>query len=154
MKKWKLTILSLAALFIGSSAIAQVKQDRKNEAANKKILRYVVEELFNKGDTAIATKYFVPNFAKEEKEFTLLIRKAFPDLKITADIVVAENNIVAARWIATGTHQGVFLGIAPTNKTVTWNGSWFWTFKNGIITDGMGQGSWDALGLLKQLQSK
>jgi predicted ester cyclase len=154
MKKWKFTILSFTALFVWSLAPAQVKEDRKTEAANKKLLFYVVEELFNKGDTAIATKYFVSDFAKEEKEFTLLIRKAFPDLKITADIVVAEKNSVAIRWIATGTHQGTFLGVDPTNKTVTWKGSWFWTFKNGIITDGMGKGSWDALGLLKQLQSK
>lgn len=154
MKKWKITILSLTALFVWSLASAQVKEDRKTEAANKKLLLHVVEELFNKGDTAIATKYFVPDFAKEEKEFTLLIRKAFPDLKITADILVAEKSMVAARWIATGTHQGTFLGVAPTNRVVTWKGSWFWTFKNGIVIDGMGKGSWDALGLLKQLQSK
>jgi predicted ester cyclase len=154
MKKWKFRILSLTSLFVWSLAPAQVKEDRRTEAVNKKLLVHVVEELFNKGDTAIATNYFVPDFAKEEKEFTLLIRSAFPDLKITTDIVVAEKNRVAARWIATGTHQGTFLGVAPTNKTVTWKGSWFWTFKNGTITDGMGKGSWDALDLLNQLQSK
>lgn len=115
---------------------------------------FVVEQLFNKGDTLIADKFFEPEFAKEEKAFTKLIRTAFPDLKITVDIMVAENNMVAARWIAAGTQQGAFLGVEPTNKSVTWKGSWFWTFKNGAITEGMGKGSWDALGLLKQLQSK
>lgn len=154
MKKWKLTVLSIILLFVSSVASAQLKKERQKEAANKKLLLHIIEELFNKGDTAIATQYFVPDFAKEEKEFTILIRNAFPDLKITADITVAEKNMVAARWIATGTHQGAFLGVAPTNKPVTWKGSWFWTFKDGIVTDGMGKGSWDALGLLKQLQSK
>ncbi len=114
----------------------------------------IVDNLFNKGDTTLADKYFVPEFAKEEKAFTQQIRTAFPDLIITVDIMVAENEMVAARWIANGTQKGAFLGISPTNKKVTWKGSWFWTFKNGIVTDGMGKGSWDALGLIKQLQSK
>ncbi len=155
MKNWKLTILSIGALlFHISVSSGQVKADSRAEEANKKLLLHIVEELFNKGDTTIAEKYFVSEFAREEKEFTKLIRKAFPDLRITADILVAENDLVAARWIATGTHRGKFLGVEPTNKSVTWKGSWFWTFKNGTITDGMGKGSWDALGLIKQLQSK
>lgn len=114
----------------------------------------IVDNLFNKGDTTIADKYFVPDFAKEEKAFTNLIRTAFPDLIITVEIMVAEKDMVAAQWIASGTQKGAFLGVSPTNKKVSWKGSWFWTFKNGIVTDGMGKGSWDALGLIKQLQSK
>jgi predicted ester cyclase len=155
MKNWKQIILSLGVLlFHFSVSSGQVKAENRTEAANKQLLLHIVEELFNKGDTTIADKYFVAEFAIEEKEFTKLIRKAFPDLRITADILVADKDIVGARWIATGTHKGTFLGVAPTNKSVSWKGSWFWTFKNGIVTDGMGKGSWDALGLIKQLQSK
>lgn len=115
---------------------------------------HIVEQLFNKGDTTIAQKYFVPEFAQEEIAFTKLIRTAFPDLTIVVDIQVAEKNLVAARWVATGTHQSTFLGVPASQKKVSWKGSWFWAFKNGIVVDGMGKGSWDALGLLKQLQSK
>jgi steroid delta-isomerase-like uncharacterized protein len=150
MKKIYLFLL----LALSVSSYAQSKKQPTEMEKNKKLLLLVVEELFNKGDTTITDKYFVPEFAKEEKVFTKLIRSAFPDLKIKVDVLVAENNEVAARWIATGTHQGAFLGVPPTNKSVNWKGSWFWTFKNGKITDGMGKGSWDALGLLKQLQSK
>ena len=151
----KNSIFSLVAvLFISMAAFAQTKEIRKTNSANKKLLLNIVDNLFNKGDTTFADKYFVPEFAKEEKAFAQQIRTAFPDLKITVDIMVAENEIVAARWIASGTQKGVFLGISPTNKKVSWKGSWFWTFKNGIVTDGMGKGSWDALGLIKQLQSK
>jgi predicted ester cyclase len=141
-------------LLISSTAFSQSRTSKKVRSANKKLMLYIVENLFNKGDTAIAHKYFVPEFAEEEKAFTHLIRTAFPDLVITVDITVAENDMIAARWIATGTQKGTFLGVSPTNKKVSWRGSWFWTFKNGIVTDGMGKGSWDALGLLKQLQSK
>ncbi|WP_166691563.1 ester cyclase [Fibrivirga algicola] len=136
------------------ATFAQTKGVRGNDSANKKLMLTIVNNLFNKGDTTYADRYFVPEFAKEEKAFTQQIRTAFPDLKITVDITVAENDMVAARWIASGTHKGAFLGISPTNKKVSWKGSWFWTFKNAIVADGMGKGSWDALGLLKQLQSK
>lgn len=146
--------LLVAILLISSAAFAQNKHIRKINLANKGLMLKIVDNLFNKGDTTLADKYFVPEFAKEEKAFTQQIRTAFPDLIITVDIMVAENEMVAARWIANGTQKGAFLGISPTNKKVTWKGSWFWTFKNGIVTDGMGKGSWDALGLIKQLQSK
>ena len=144
----------VATLFISSAIFAQTKDMRKTNSANKKLMLNIVDNLFNKGDTTFADKYFVPEFAKEEKVFTQQIRTAFPDLIITVDIIIAENEMVAARWIASGTQKGAFLGVSPTNKKVTWKGSWFWTFKNGIVIDGMGKGSWDALGLIKQLQSK
>lgn len=141
-------------LLISSTAFSQIRTSSKVQSANKKLMLEIVDNLFNKGDTIIADKYFVYEFAKEEKEFTNLIRTAFPDLVITVDIIVAEKDMVAARWIASGTQKGVFLGVSPTNKKVSWKGSWFWTFRKGIVTDGMGKGSWDALGLIKQLQSK
>ena len=147
-------INALPVLLIFFLSIGSVYSQTKEMEKNKKLMLLIVEQLFNKGDTVVADKYFVPEFAKEEKAFTKLIRAAFPDLKIAVDIQVAEKDLVAARWIATGTHQAAFLGVPPTNKRVTWKGSWFWTFKDGLVTDGMGKGSWDALGLLKQLQSK
>lgn len=147
-------VLALTFLVFSITSLAQMKKDTKTAAANKKLMLFVVDKLFNRGDTSIAEKYFMPEFAKEEKAFTQQIRTAFPDLTITVDIMVAENEIVAARWIASGTHKGAFLGVSPTNKQVSWKGSWFWTFKNGKVIEGMGKGSWDALGLIKQLQSK
>jgi predicted ester cyclase len=149
----RLIFIILPIFFLGS-ATTTMAQTKKEAAANKKLMLKIVDELFNKGDTTIADKYFVPEFAQEEKSFTQLIRTAFPDINITVDIIVSEKNVVAARWIASGTQKGTFLGVPPTNKFVTWKGSWFWTIEKGIVTDGMGKGSWDALGLLKQLQSK
>lgn len=155
MKKVKqIILLAICISFFSSTSFAQMKNDVNTTAYNKNLMHLIVEELFNKGDTSIADKYFLADFAREEKAFTQQIRTAFPDLIINVDIMVAENDMVAARWIANGTQKGPFLGISPTNKKVTWKGSWFWTFKDGIVIDGMGKGSWDALGLMKQLQTK
>jgi predicted ester cyclase len=144
----------LMVLLLWNSATNAQTKSRPETEKNKKLILLIVDQLFNKGDSSVADKYFEPEFAREEKAFTKLIRTAFPDLKIVVDIQVAEKNLVAARWIATGTHSATFLGVPPTYKKVSWKGSWFWTFKKGVIIDGMGKGSWDALDLLKQLQAK
>ncbi len=43
---------------------------------------------------------------------------AFPDLKVTVHLQVAEEDPVVTRWTATGTHLGDFMGHAPTGKPV------------------------------------
>jgi predicted ester cyclase len=45
-------------------------------------------------------------------------RKAFPDMHVTVEDLVAEGDRVAARVTMRGTHQGVFQGLAPTGKRV------------------------------------
>jgi steroid delta-isomerase-like uncharacterized protein len=45
-------------------------------------------------------------------------RAAFPDLSVTVENVVAEEDRVATRVIMRGTHQGEFQGIAPTGERV------------------------------------
>ena len=41
---------------------------------------------------------------------------AFPDLHHTVDEMIAEGNVIVARWTVRGTHRGDFQGIAPTGK--------------------------------------
>ena len=45
-------------------------------------------------------------------------RAAFPDLAVTVEDQVAERDLVATRWTATGTHSGVLFGIEPTMRRV------------------------------------
>lgn len=44
---------------------------------------------------------------------------AFPDLRHGIDALIAEGDLVAARITETGTHQGLFQGIAPTGASVS-----------------------------------
>lgn len=44
--------------------------------------------------------------------------EAFPDFTYAPDAIVAEGEMVAARWTAAGTHEGEFEGIEPTGKEV------------------------------------
>jgi steroid delta-isomerase-like uncharacterized protein len=46
------------------------------------------------------------------RETFLAMRRAFPDLRIVEDMVIAEGDLVAARWVASGNHTGsAFAGL-------------------------------------------
>jgi predicted ester cyclase len=74
---------------------------------------------------------------------------AFPDLEFTVDLVVAEEDLVATHWTATGTHRGEWQGIAPTDREVTWQGNNIFRFECGLIVESWGVA--DHLSLLRQI---
>ena len=62
-------------------------------------------------------------------------RRSFPDLHFTIEDAVAEDERIAFRWIARGTHQGDFAGIAPTGKPITVTGITILRIVEGKIID-------------------
>jgi steroid delta-isomerase-like uncharacterized protein len=46
------------------------------------------------------------------------IFRAFPDLRLEVEQTIASGDSVAVRFVARGTHQGNFAGVAPTNKSI------------------------------------
>jgi predicted ester cyclase len=62
-------------------------------------------------------------------------RVTFPDLHVTLDEVLAEGALVAARWTATGTHDGPFAGIEPTGRRVTWGGTDVYRLAEGRVVE-------------------
>ena len=56
------------------------------------------------------------------------MRTGFSDVQWHAQEMIAEENKVAVRWVLTGTHDGLFLGIKPTGvkiKTTVMNFYYF-----------------------------
>jgi predicted ester cyclase len=56
------------------------------------------------------------------KQVVASFRSAFPDLQVTTEDVLEEEDRVALRWKAEGTHHGDLMGLAPTGKRVTLTG--------------------------------
>ena len=79
-----------------------------------------------------------------------LLRTAFPDLRYALEDVIAEGDLVAARYSWRGTHKGeAFLGIPPSGKTILVRGMDFYRLRDGKIVE-----HWDnvdELGMLSQL---
>ena len=84
-------------------------------------------------------------YRKEVERF----HAAFPDLKFTVDETVSEKDRLVVSWTITGTHKGVFMGIAATNKKVTASGITIHQIEDGKILETTAV--WDALGLIHQL---
>lgn len=76
--------------------------------------------------------------------------EGFPDVGMTFDPIVVEDDTVAGHWVMTGTHTGEFVGLKPTDRTLEMSG----TFLNRVGDDGLVVESWqttDRFGMLQQL---
>jgi predicted ester cyclase len=98
---------------------------------NKAIVRRYHDELFNKGNLAVADEVFDPNYLNSVldklglprgpegfKQYVSMMRTGLPDLHLTIEDQVAEGDKEVHRLIARGTHKGDFMDIAPTNKQI------------------------------------
>ena len=75
---------------------------------------------------------------------------AFPDLHITSDFIVAEEDKVVAYLTMTGTNSGSFANMPATNKPFKINGIDIVLIKDGKATERWGVS--DDLSLMTQLQ--
>lgn len=82
-------------------------------------------------------------------ELFTTMRKAFPDLKVTVEHMVADEDNIAFAYTITGTHEGDFQGVAATGKQITARGMQISRFENGKMVERWG--SSDELGIIKQL---
>lgn len=76
-------------------------------------------------------------------------RAGFPDLRYQVQELVSHADRVVARWVATGTHAGPFMGVQPTGRPVTVPG----TDEFRVADDRLAE-TWvcsDMLGLLAQI---
>jgi len=83
------------------------------------------------------------------RTFWNTLTAAFPDAHIEARHEVVDDDHVVVAYTLTGTHQGEFNGIAPTDKRIEINGIQIGRFENGQIVERWG--SSDELGLMQQI---
>jgi predicted ester cyclase len=128
---------------------------------NKQIIRRWIDTGVNAGDLSVADELFESDVVAHAPEGDLqgvdagpkasvkLLRGAFPDIQFKVDDLIAEGDRVAARFSAHGRHEGDFMGIAPTERSVSFNGIYVYRLSGGRIAEVWV--SLDALGLMAQL---
>jgi len=101
---------------------------------NKQIVRRFSDELWGQGNLAVADDVLAMDLIEHNplpgqgagreghKQVVALFRSALPDLQVTTEDVLEEEDRVALRWKAEGTHHGDLMGLAPTGKRVTLTG--------------------------------
>jgi steroid delta-isomerase-like uncharacterized protein len=114
---------------------------RFHEAANTgdaEFLSKTIDELVAP-DAAIRTPLPIDATGAELlKQVWAMLLRIYPDIHLTVHDVIAEGDKVVARNTVTGTHQGEFMGVAPTGKTVAYDEIFIFRFANGRVVETWG----------------
>jgi steroid delta-isomerase-like uncharacterized protein len=127
----------------------------------KDIQRRFVDEYQTKGDVSVGEELLADDFVDHspfgpfspDRDGVLalfaMLRGAFPDLRAEIRDLLQDGDKVVTRKTFRGTHQGEFMGIAPTNTEVSFD-----VIDIVRIADGKIREHWnvvDAMSLMNQL---
>lgn len=128
---------------------------------NKQLIQHRAE-LMNQHDLEAALAMFHPDYQDHnapppglpsgiegDKLFFTMLFQAFPDLEVRTEELIAEGDRVVERLMLGGTHEGVFMGAAPTGKRVTWGFINIYRIAGGKVAEVWSEG--DHLGLMQQI---
>ena len=149
--------LTLLRLLAPTPAQAQTTTDQ-----NKAIARRWSEELWSRGNLAVADEIIAPDYERHDpgdpfpasgpqdvKRIVTMLRSMLPDFHIQVELIIAEGDFVVSRYTATATDTVGYMGMPATGKSIRTPAIQIFRFKDGKIVE-----SWaarDDLGTLKQL---
>ena len=115
---------------------------------NKALIRRFYDEVWNKGNLDVAAEVFTEDYVRHDlrpgtallgpegqKRIAADFRAAFPDLHMTVDFMLAEGDLVAARWTNEGTNTGPWGGVPPTGKHIRFCGVNIFRIANGKVVE-------------------
>jgi steroid delta-isomerase-like uncharacterized protein len=136
---------------------AQAQQTGIQER-NKEIARGFFEEVLGQGHLDKYAESHAKDFVAhgENHEYTLEEdmaaareeRKALPDMQVKVNQILAERDLVAVYWTASGTNTQAGMGFPATGKKIKIDGMTIFRFKAGKICEEWSV--WDMLSVMKQ----
>ncbi len=131
------------------------------EDTNSAIVRRFFEVGPSSGDIAAADALLHPDFSlhvplptpgpgiEEMNNVITACRAAFDGLHVTVEEIVAEGDLVTARFTARGVHSGEFMGLPPTGRAIIMTGIEIFRMQDGRIAELWGEAN--LMGLMQQL---
>jgi steroid delta-isomerase-like uncharacterized protein len=139
------TIGIFLSIILDALPVAAAEDISAQEAKNKAIAARVFEEIFNQAKFQVADEIYAPDFVnhglhrdatlQEDQNAVHAEKKAFPDLKMTVNLMTAKDDLVTAVWTFRGTHTGSGLGLPPTGARIELRGITVWRIVNGKISE-------------------
>ena len=134
-----------------------------HSAQNREIAQHVFSEVLNDHDLERIPDYYAadcrfygmtgpgPIDVDEYASFLSMHFEAFPDLSFEIDEIITQDDSVAVRWTARGTHEGSLMDVPATGKTVAVTGMTILHTEDGKVVETYS--NQDMLGLLQQLDA-
>lgn len=127
---------------------------------SKAIFQEHFEQIWNNKDASAIERFIAPNYRGFDavevisgiegyKQHFETITTGFPDLRIAIEVILEEEDRVAARWFVEATHTGKFGDIPPSGRPVKITGIAIAQISNGQLVEEHADS--DTLGLLKQI---
>ncbi|HET6447705.1 MAG TPA: ester cyclase [Conexibacter sp.] len=85
--------------------------------------------------------------AQAIKQVWTTLLHAFPDIHLTVEDLIEEDDKVVGRTVVRGTHEGEYMGIPPTGRSVTYNEIFIFRFDNGRIAE-----TWGVVDVFSQMR--
>lgn len=135
-------IASLCLVSVVGAAQTRGGSQAGTEERNKQLIRQFYDEVWNKGNLDFADQVFAQDYVRHDprgdkppapgprgqKLIAAAFRKTVTDSQYIVDLIMAEGDLVAARWTIRGTHQ-------PTGKKVEFVGVNIFRFANGKVVE-------------------
>ena len=111
---------------------------------NKTLVNRFYEEILNGRRMDVADEILAPHYIDHSasapgldnfKQYFVMITSVFPDIKVTIEDMVINDDKVAVRLTIHGTQLGSFRGFPAIGKQATWTGMDIIHISNGKITE-------------------
>ncbi|MGH3151387.1 MAG: ester cyclase [Streptosporangiaceae bacterium] len=124
----------------------QIGTEQATMAANIALMRSLLDA-FNAGDFGTCVARLRPDFVMNMaglppmpgpevwRQGADLFRRAFPDMHVQIDDVVAAGDQVALRLTFRGTHLGDYLGLPATGRAISYVSHEFYRIADGLIAE-------------------
>src|SRR5205809_7268116 len=126
-----ITVLGICSFLLANLLFASSLQEQ-----NKAIARRAFEEILSRGRFELAGELYAKDFINhgihrntslEEDQAALKVwHEAFPDVSITPEKLIAEEDLVTIYWVARGTNTGAGNGLPATGKKAELAGITIW----------------------------
>ena len=135
------SVIALIAISACGDSSSSISEENKN------VVRNFIAEFKNNANHDIVDELFTTDFVHHLKDPRLppgreamkllgqSIAAAFPDVRATAEDLLADGDKVIERTTAVATHTGEFNGIPPTGNPVVWTELHIYRFEDGKIAE-------------------
>ncbi len=133
-----------------------------SEQANRDLIVRHFEEIFNRGNLDFVDEAYtddavihdaivpgVPSGPKGVRQYLRTYAGPVPDIHFEVTELIADGDMLAAHWTASGTHKGALLSLPPTGKHMEAEGVSIYRMEEGRIAEAWNY--WDVIAMLRSV---